>query len=115
MTNIENSVKEICGKYSKSPMRLMDILTEVQKEFRHIPCEAVNIISKELNLSKVDVEQTVSFYHFFTCKPLGKYAVYLNDSAVAKMMGRDEIAKTFEKEAGCKFGEKTGDDLIGLY
>ena len=114
MANIENFVKEIAGKYGKNPTRLMDILIDVQNEFRHVPSEAIGIISKELKLSKVDVEQTASFYHFFTCKDTGKYTVYLNNSAVACMMGRDEVAKAFEKEAGCKFGEVTSDGLIGL-
>jgi [NiFe] hydrogenase diaphorase moiety large subunit len=31
------------------------------------------------------------------------------------MMGRRSIARTFEAEAGCKFGETTPDQLIGLY
>lgn len=115
MTNIENSVKEIVGKYGKNHTRLMDILIEVQNEFRHIPADAVSTISKELKISKVDVEQTISFYHFFTCKPVGKYAVYLNDSVVACMMERNEIAKAFENEAGCKFGDVTSDGLIGLF
>jgi len=115
MANIENFSKEIAAKYGKNPSRLMDILLDVQNEFKHIPSEAVNILSKELKLSKVDIEQTMSFYHFFTCKPTGKYTVYLNNSAVACMMGREEIAKVFEKEAGCKFGEVTSDGLIGLH
>jgi len=113
MANIENFAKETAGKYGKNPTRLMDILIDVQNEFGYISTEAVGVLSKELKLSRVDVEQTISFYHFFTCKP-AKYAVYLNNSAVACMMGRDEIAKAFEKEAGCKFGEITSDGLIGL-
>jgi [NiFe] hydrogenase diaphorase moiety large subunit len=115
MANIENSVKEIVGKYGNNSARLMDILIDVQNELRHIPCEATSAIAKALKLSKVDVEQTLSFYHFFSCKPVGKYAIYLNNSAVAGLMGRDEIAKAFEKEVGCKFGEVTSDGLIGLF
>ena len=40
----------------------------------------------------------LSFYHFFSTEPTGKYTVYLNDSAVAMMKGRDEIAKAFEED-----------------
>jgi [NiFe] hydrogenase diaphorase moiety large subunit len=47
--------------------------------------------------------------------PVGKYAVYLNNSAVACMMGRAEIAKTFEKEVGIPFNSVTADGLIGLW
>ncbi|MEI6765192.1 MAG: NAD(P)H-dependent oxidoreductase subunit E [Bacteroidota bacterium] len=115
MSQIENSVKEITGKYANNPDRLMDILTDVQNQLRFVPAEAIGIISKELKMSRVDVEQTSSFYHFFTCKPSGKYTVYLNNSAVAGMMGRDAIAKAFEKECGTAFGKVTTDGLIGLF
>lgn len=112
---MESKVQSIIEKYSKNPARLMDILLDTQAELGYIPCEAVCIISKELNLSKVDVEQTLSFYRFFTSEPVGRYAVYLNDSVVACMMGRAEVARAFEEAAGCRFGETTKDGLIGLY
>jgi [NiFe] hydrogenase diaphorase moiety large subunit len=112
---MENVIKSIVDKYNKDHMRLMDILLDVQAEMGHVSCAAVELIAKELNVSKVDVEQTKSFYHFFTNETHGKYTVYLNDSAVANMMGRAEVAVAFEKAVGCKFGNTSGDGQIGLY
>lgn len=93
----------------------MDILIDVQSEHGYIPPETVPEIAKALDISHVDVEQTMSFYHFFSDVPTGKYAIYLNDSAVANMMGRQRVKETFEKELGIKFGGVTPDGLIGLY
>ncbi|MEZ5149367.1 MAG: NADH-ubiquinone oxidoreductase-F iron-sulfur binding region domain-containing protein, partial [Bacteroidales bacterium] len=45
----------------------------------------------------------------------GKYTIYLNDSLVAQMMGRAEIADAFEKATGTKFGSVSQDGLFGLY
>ncbi|HYX07052.1 MAG TPA: NAD(P)H-dependent oxidoreductase subunit E, partial [Bacteroidales bacterium] len=109
------TVQHIIEKFHKDPTRLMDILIDVQAEVGYIPDEAVIQISQELDISRVDVEQTISFYHFFSQKPTGKFNIYLNNSAVANMMGRAEIAATLEKEAGCKFGEVSQDGLIGLF
>lgn len=108
-------IQPILQKYRKDPSRLMDILLDIQNEVGYIPEEGVALIAEECKLSKVDVEQTISFYHFFSCKPRGKYSIYLNDSAVACMMGRDEVAKAFEKEVGCRFGSVSEDGLIGLF
>lgn len=108
-------VQTIIEKYNYDKTRLMDILIDVQTEVGFIPNDIVRQIAKELNMSEADVEQTISFYHFFAQKPKGKYAIYLNNSAVANMMGRDKVAKSFEKEVGCKFGEVSNDGLIGLY
>lgn len=112
---MKDKVQNIIRKHHNDHMRLMDILIDVQAEFRHIPAVAIETIATELNISKVDVEQTLSFYHFFTKEPAGKYSVYLNDSVVAMMKGRDEIARAFEKEVGTTFGSVTDDGLIGLF
>jgi len=77
--------------------------------------EAMEIISRTVDISRADVEQTISFYHFFSQTPRARYNVYLNDSAVANMMGRRKVAEMFEKEANCKFGSTSEDGLIGLY
>ncbi len=112
---MKDKVQNIIGKYNDDKTRLMDMLIDIQSEFKCIPGEAIKILAEQLNMSKVDVEQTLSFYHFFTTEPTGKYTVYLNDSVVAKMMGRDEIARAFEEEAGTKFGSVSDDGLIGLF
>ncbi len=104
----------IIEAYGRSPYRLVDILLSLQKEFRCVSDEAVNIVASELGLSEVDVRQTKSFYHFFTTEPVGKYAVYLNNSAVSEMMGMADVVDEFEKLCGISFGQKTADGLISL-
>ncbi len=112
---MKDKVQNIIRNYRDDRTRLMDILLDVQAEFKCIPAEAVKTIAGQLNMSRVDVEQTLSFYHFFTTEPTGKYTVYLNDSVVAKMKGSDKIAKAFEEETGTKFGTVSQDGLVGLF
>ncbi|OGI09415.1 MAG: hypothetical protein A2Y40_01965 [Candidatus Margulisbacteria bacterium GWF2_35_9] len=110
-----SNVQSIIDKYNKDQTRLMDILIDIQAEIGYISNESASLIANQLKISKVDVEQTLSFYHFFSQKETGKYTIYLNDSAVAEMMGRNEVAKAFEEAAGSKFGEVTKDGKIGLF
>ena len=112
---MRTKVQKITEKYSKDAERLMDMLIDIQAEIGYIADEAIEVLSESLNVSKVDIEQTRSFYHFFTNQPTGEYTVYLNNSAVAVMMGRAEIAKAFEEAAGCKFGSVSEDGKIGLF
>ncbi|MBN1416294.1 MAG: NAD(P)H-dependent oxidoreductase subunit E [Bacteroidales bacterium] len=109
------AVKKIIEKYGNDKFRLMDVLIDIQQEDGYISREAISQIAEEYGMSEVDVEQTVSFYHFFSQKPTGKYSIYLNNSAVANMMGRAEVAETFTRELGIKFGEVTPDGLAGLF
>jgi [NiFe] hydrogenase diaphorase moiety large subunit len=109
------AVKKTIEKYGNDKFRLMDVLIEIQQENGYISKEAIAQIAEEYGMSEVDVEQTVSFYHFFSQKPTGKYSIYLNNSAVANMMGRAEVAATFQKELGIKFGDITPDGRAGLF
>ncbi|MBD3321382.1 MAG: hypothetical protein GF350_09840 [Chitinivibrionales bacterium] len=108
-------ISAIVQKHNSDPSRLMDMLIDIHMDSGSISDDAISALSKQLGISRVDIQQTLSFYHFFSTAPVGKYAIYLNDSAVATMKGRAEVAAAFEKAAGCKFGEITEDGLIGLH
>jgi [NiFe] hydrogenase diaphorase moiety large subunit len=112
---MKTGVRKILEKYGKDKMRLMDILIDVQSEYGFISRDATIEIADDLGMSEVDVDQTISFYHFFAQKPTGKYQIFLNNSAVAYMMGREDVANTFMKELGIKFNEVTPDGLVGLF
>lgn len=112
---MRTTVQNILSKYGNDRGRLMDILLDLQAEVGYITDEATGLIAEGLKISKVDVIQTLSFYHFFTGESKGEYTVYLNNSAVANMMGRAEVAAAFEREAGCKFGSVSDDGKIGLF
>ncbi len=111
---MKEKIISIIGKFGKNSGRLMDILIEVQSEFGCVSEEAVTIIASELGISEADVVQTRSFYHFFTEKPLGKYAVYLNNSVVSGFFGMDEVVDEFENQTGIKFGGTSPDGLVSL-
>ncbi len=110
-TTVNNTIK----KYKNDRCRLMDILLDIQEELGYIPEDFNQMIADELSISKAELIETISFYHFFTQKPLGKYTVYLNNSVTAEMMLREEVKKTFEEHAGVAFGNVSADGLIGLF
>jgi [NiFe] hydrogenase diaphorase moiety large subunit len=112
---MDDRINGILEKFHRDRTRLMDILLSIQDEIGYIPESHLSIIAESLNISEAEVEQTLSFYHFFSTKPRGKYRIYLNNSVVANMMGRAEVAATFEKELGIKFGQVTPDGLVGLF
>jgi [NiFe] hydrogenase diaphorase moiety large subunit len=107
--------KSIARKYSCDPGRLMDILLEIQNVSGCVSDRAVKEIAGLLNIPAVEVEQTLTFYYFFSKTPRGKYTVYLNNSVIAGFYGEKEVKKAFEAASGSKFGSVSQDGLIGLY
>ncbi len=110
-----NAIAATIRQYNGDPTRLMDILIDIQSERGHLSDWTIDQIARLLNVPRVDVEQTVSFYHFFAKEPRGKYTVYLNDSVVAGFAGRQKVKEAFEEAAGCAFGHVSPDGLIGLF
>ena len=112
---MKTSISNIIEKYGNDPSRLMDILLDIQEEIGCIPEEINQKIADEVGISKAELVETISFYHFFSNQPLGKYNVYLNNSVTAELMGRKKVKQTFEEEAGIQFGHVSSDGLIGLF
>jgi [NiFe] hydrogenase diaphorase moiety large subunit len=110
-----NTVANVIKKYHGDATRLMDILSDAQSELGHLSDWTVEQIARMLDMPRVDVEQTVSFYHFFAREPRGQYTVYLNDSVGAEFAGAAAVARAFEEAAGIRFGEVTPDGRIGLF
>ena len=52
---MDNFVKSILDKYGKDKSRLLDMLLDIQAEYRCISDEAVGYIAKGIKISKVDV------------------------------------------------------------
>jgi [NiFe] hydrogenase diaphorase moiety large subunit len=112
---MKEKIQSIIEKYHQDRSRLLDILIAIQDIYHCIPDEAVILIADQLGMSKVDVNQTITFYHFLSQQPVGKYAIYLNDSAVANIHGRAEVVQAFEQELGIPFNNVTDGGLIGLW
>jgi len=93
---------------------LLNKLWEYQHQFGFITDGAVSKISKKLNVSNIEIESVISFYHFFHKKPTGKHTIYLNNSIISELKGFEAIKTTFEKETGCTFNEQ-GTEEFSLF
>lgn len=107
--------KDIIFKHPKDPAVLLEVLLDVQSRFGQVSEEAVGRIAAHLKLSEAEVRGAATFYHFFSLTPRGASTVYLNDSITSRMAGRAAVARAFEDEAGCRFGQVSADGTIGLF
>lgn len=101
----------------KSPLKtsLMNVLWDIQRKRRFINRDDMTKISSEFNISRMELEGIISFYHFYHRSHAGKYTIYLNDSIISKHKDYDLVKKAFEKEVGVSFGNVTDDKMFGLF
>jgi len=94
---------------------LMNVLWDIQKKRRYISHDDMTKISQEFNISRMELEGVISFYHFYHRKHAGKYTIYLNNSIISKQKDYDLVKTAFEKELGISIGMVTGDQMFGLF
>ena len=93
---------------------MMDIVIAVQQKLGCVSTEAMEVIAREVNTHRVEVESVVTFYAFLSVKPRGKIIIRLCNDIVDWMKGYDAVAEGMAKELGVTMGETTADGAITL-
>ncbi len=114
MNRMKAVVTEVCRRYGNTRSRLMDIVRDVQEALGHVPREAFELIAKEANTHRVEVESVVSFYAFLTDQKKGKMVLRLCDDIIDFYHGGEAVAEALQKELGIGFGETTKDGKFTL-
>ena len=112
---MKEKILEIISNYNKDKTRLMDILHDIQSIAGYIDADTVEVLHQELGISASQVREVISFYHFYTCKPLAKVNIYLNNSITANMHGRKGVLEAFENECDVEEGSVGRDGEFGLF
>lgn len=94
---------------------LLNVLWDIQRKRRYISHDDKTKIAKEFNISRMELEGVISFYHFFHRKDAGKYTIYLNCSTISKLHDYQAVKEAFEEELGIKIGNVTKDNLFGFF
>jgi [NiFe] hydrogenase diaphorase moiety large subunit len=113
--SMRGAIQAITGQYRGERRQLLAMLRDVQRLYRCVPDEALTLLAETLDLARVQVEGTATFYHFLSREHRGNVTIYLNTSVTADLAGGREVAAAFEEAVGTPFGTTTDDHAIGLY
>ncbi|MBX2964475.1 MAG: NAD(P)H-dependent oxidoreductase subunit E [Cyclobacteriaceae bacterium] len=95
--------------------RLLSELWDRQLSDRYITDEVIQQLAGKYNVSEIEIEGVVTFYHFFHRKPAGKHTIYINNSIVAELKGYQRIREAFEQETGARIGYTDPSGTFGLF
>jgi [NiFe] hydrogenase diaphorase moiety large subunit len=110
----EEVVTAICQAYDRDRSRLLDIARDVREQLGCVDSQAVDRISEELSIPRVEVEGLVSFYSFLYSEPQGQVRIRLCNDVPDMMKGTARIATELEEELGIQVGETTPDGKFSL-
>lgn len=84
---------------------LLPALHAIQDELGYIPEVAIARLADALNLSRAEVDGTLSFYHDFRTTPPGRHVLRVCRAEACQAMGADALAAHVKAKLGCDFKE----------
>jgi [NiFe] hydrogenase diaphorase moiety large subunit len=112
---MKEQINQIVSKYDGDRSRLMDILHDIHHKKGYVDEQDVKELADTLGVSVAEVNETVSFYHFYSNEPRARYNIYLNNSITAIMNGRQLVKEALEQLCGIPFGQVSEDGMFGLF
>ena len=75
----KEDVDSILSKYGKDQSSIISILQEIQKEYRYLPKEVLEYISRKMDISPAKIYGIATFYENFSLDPKGKHIIKICD------------------------------------
>ena len=96
----------------RSDKPIVAILQDIQEEYRYLPREAFDYLSKQLGVSLAKLYSVATFYENFSLSPKGKYVIKICDGTACHVRKSIPILEEFRKKLGVSENKKTTDDMI---
>ena len=101
----DSRVQAIVNRWQGKPSFLIEMLQDVQDEFRYIPREVAEELSQSLGVSLAQIYYTATFYKAFSLTPRGKHVISVCTGTACHVKGAARILESMEREVGVKCGE----------
>lgn len=109
-----SSIMGICERYPKEQRYTLAILQDIQKEFKYIPREALDIVSEYLSTPLNKLYSMATFYKALSLTPKGENIITVCDGTACHVRSSQVILEEIEKHLGIMPGETTKDGKFSL-
>jgi len=107
-------VLEIVEKWSLRKDRLIEILQDVQEEYRYLPKETLTEISKTLEIPLSQIYTIATFYAYFSLDPKGEHQINVCLGTACHVQGGDRVSDALQRELNIKVGTTSKDMKFSL-
>lgn len=107
--DVDESIRRIVDRYGARPSALIMILQDIQAHYRYLPKDALESVSRAMNLPLAQIYGVATFYRAFSLKPKGKNHICVCTGTACHVRQAPVIVDKLERELGIKSGETTSD------
>ncbi|MBT9173575.1 MAG: NADP-reducing hydrogenase subunit HndA [Syntrophomonadaceae bacterium] len=103
---------EIIDKHGPEPAHLINILQDIQEEYRYLPEEILFYVATAMDISPAKVFGVATFYEDFSLDPKGKYVIKVCDGTACHVKKSTEILDTLRRELALSEEKPTTNDML---
>ena len=110
----KDRLDQIIDKYHGEAGSLIQILLEIQSENRWLPKEALEKVSKRLEVPLTRIQHITTFYKAFSLVPKGRHEIHICVGTACHVRGAKRVLETVEDLTGITPGETDNDMKFSL-
>ena len=112
--HLEERITEIIKSYGAKPSALIMILQDVQKHYRYLPREAMEMVAKKMRLPLAQIYGVATFYRSFSLEPKGRNHICVCTGTACHVRQSRVILEQLERDLKIKAGETSTDHEFSL-
>lgn len=112
--SVLKEIEEIKAKYPDRKSALLPSLYIAQREFGWLSQEAMESVSKALNVPEAMVRGTASFYSMYKHKPVGRHVIQLCTNISCMILGAEKLVDFLETRYGVQPNGTSRDGRFSL-
>lgn len=111
---INDPVNQIIDKHQGDANSLIQILLEIQRENHWLSKEALETVSKKLQVPLSRIQHIVTFYKAFSLVPKGRHEIHICMGTACHVRGAPRVLDAVQDLIGIKPGETDTDFKFSL-
>ncbi len=109
-----DKIEAIIKKYNSDKDYVIEMMQEIQDQFRHISKTAIDLLNKYTRTAKSELYHIATFYKSFSLEPKGDTVIQVCTGTACHVKGAMNILSSFERVLGIKEGGTTKDKKYSL-
>ena len=110
----QKRITELKDRYPKKRSAILPAMHVVLEEVGFCNRDILKQVADLLDLSEMEVTETLSFYTYFPKEGVGRYHIQVCTNVSCMLSGAEQLTKYLEEKLGIKMGETTSDGLFTL-
>jgi len=106
---LRKKVHQILDDYQHEKEMLVSILQDTQGVYNYLPKEAIEQVSRGLDVPLSQVYSVATFFKSFSLKPRGRHIINVCLGTACHVRGAAKVLDKLERDLGVKSGETTED------